>query len=86
MASRVSLMERKLEDNKHKYAAKSDADTKVVREGNEVHVYMTMIRSHFSPDNIEGIKVGDKVYFAKYKKFSIPVFQASLLSFISFCF
>ena len=22
-----------------------------------------MIRSHFSPDNIEGIKVGDKVYF-----------------------
>jgi nitrous-oxide reductase len=24
---------------------------------------MTMIRSHFSPDNIEGIKVGDDVYF-----------------------
>ena len=22
-----------------------------------------MIRSHFSPDNIEGIQVGDKVYF-----------------------
>ncbi|MCF8274198.1 MAG: Sec-dependent nitrous-oxide reductase [Flavobacteriaceae bacterium] len=53
----------KLEDNKHPYAAKSDADTKVVRKGNEVHVQMTMIRSHFSPDNIEGIKVGDKVYF-----------------------
>jgi nitrous-oxide reductase len=35
----------------------------VVREGNKVHVYMTMIRSHFSPDNIEGIKVGDDVYF-----------------------
>jgi nitrous-oxide reductase len=53
----------KLEDNKHPYAAKSDSDTKVVRKGNEVHVQMTMIRSHFSPDNIEGIKVGDKVYF-----------------------
>ncbi|MGZ0015568.1 Sec-dependent nitrous-oxide reductase [Yeosuana sp. AK3] len=53
----------KLEDNKHPYAAKSDADTKVVRNGNEVHVQMTMIRSHFSPDNIEGVKVGDKVYF-----------------------
>ena len=53
----------KLEENKHKYAALSEADTKVVREGNEVHVYMTMIRSHFAPDNIEGIKVGDKVYF-----------------------
>ena len=53
----------KLEENKHPYAAKSDADTKVTRNGKEVHVYMTMIRSHFSPDNIEGIKVGDKVYF-----------------------
>ena len=52
-----------LEENKHPYAAKSDADTKVTRNGKEVHVQMTMIRSHFSPDNIEGIKVGDKVYF-----------------------
>jgi nitrous-oxide reductase len=53
----------RLEDNKHPYVAKSEEDTKVTRKGNEVHVYMTMIRSHFSPDNIEGIKVGDKVYF-----------------------
>ncbi len=53
----------KLEDNKHPYAAKSDAETKVVREGKNVHIYMTTIRSHFSPDNIEGVKVGDKVYF-----------------------
>ncbi|ULC59477.1 Sec-dependent nitrous-oxide reductase [Flaviramulus sp. BrNp1-15] len=53
----------KLEDNKHPFAAKSEADTKVVRDGKTVHIYMTMIRSHFSPDNIEGIKVGDKVYF-----------------------
>ncbi|WP_242117526.1 Sec-dependent nitrous-oxide reductase [Aestuariivivens sediminicola] len=52
-----------LEDNAHPYAAKSEADTKVVRDGNIVHIYMTTIRSHFSPDNIEGIKVGDKVYF-----------------------
>ncbi len=53
----------KLEDNKHPYAALSEADTKVVRDGKTVHVYMTTIRSHFAPDNIEGIKVGDKVYF-----------------------
>lgn len=53
----------KLEDNKHPYAVKSEAETKVVRDGDEVHVYMTMIRSHFAPDNIEGIQVGDKVYF-----------------------
>ena len=52
-----------LEENEHPYAAKTDADTKVVRNGKEVHIYMTMIRSHFSPDNIEGVKVGDKVYF-----------------------
>ncbi len=52
-----------LEDNVHQYVAKSEAETKVVRNGNEVHIYMTMIRSHFAPDNIEGIKVGDKVFF-----------------------
>jgi len=28
-----------------------------------VHVYATAIRSHFSPDNIEGVRVGDEVYF-----------------------
>lgn len=53
----------KLEENKHPFAAKSEADTKVIRDGKTVHIYMTTIRSHFSPDNIEGIKVGDKVYF-----------------------
>lgn len=53
----------KLAENKHEYATITDGDVKVVREGKEVHVYMNMIRSHFNPDNIEGIKVGDKVYF-----------------------
>lgn len=53
----------KLDQNKHPYVTKSPADAKVVRKGKEVHIYMTMIRSHFTPDNIEGIKVGDKVYF-----------------------
>ena len=53
----------KLTENKHPYVTRTDGDAKVVREGNNVHIYMTCIRSHFSPDNIEGIKVGDKVYF-----------------------
>lgn len=53
----------KLEENKHPYVTRSEADTKVVRDGKTVHIYMTTIRSHFAPDNIEGIKVGDKVYF-----------------------
>jgi len=53
----------KLEDNKHPYAVRSEKETKVERNGKEVHIYMTTIRSHFAPDNIEGVKVGDKVYF-----------------------
>ena len=53
----------KLADNTHPYSVKSEAETKVVRKGNEVHIYLSMIRSHFSPDNIEGVKVGDKVFF-----------------------
>ena len=53
----------KIDDNKHKYVAKGEKESKVVRDGNKVHVYMTSIRSHFSPDNIEGIKMGDEVYF-----------------------
>lgn len=52
-----------LSANKHPYAATSESAAAVVRNGNEVHVSMTMIRSHFAPDNIEGIEVGDKVYF-----------------------
>jgi nitrous-oxide reductase len=53
----------RLAENKHPRKATSDADTKVIREGKNVHIYMTTIRSHFSPDNIEGVKVGDKVFF-----------------------
>lgn len=53
----------KLEDNHHPYAAKSEAESKVVRNGNEVHIYLTTIRSHFAPDNIEGVQLGDVVYF-----------------------
>ena len=53
----------RLEDNNHPFATKSEKEAKVVRDGKNVHVYMTMIRSHFAPDNIEGVKVGDRVYF-----------------------
>ena len=52
-----------IEENEHPYVAKGENQTKVVREGNKIHVYMTAIRSHLSPDNIEGIKMGDEVYF-----------------------
>jgi nitrous-oxide reductase len=53
----------KIEENKHPFATKGEKESKVVREGNKVHVYMTSSRSHFAPDNIEGIKIGDEVYF-----------------------
>lgn len=53
----------RLDDNKHPYAVTSPDQARVERKGNEVHIYMSMIRSHFTPDNIEGIKVGDEVYF-----------------------
>jgi nitrous-oxide reductase len=53
----------KIEDNQHPYAAKGESQTKIERKGNQVHVWMTAIRSHLTPDNIEGIKQGDDVYF-----------------------
>lgn len=53
----------KIEENAHPYVSKGEGQTKVERNGNQVHVYMTAIRSHLTPDNIEGIKVGDDVFF-----------------------
>ncbi|RVU89651.1 Sec-dependent nitrous-oxide reductase [Flavobacterium columnare] len=53
----------KMADNNHPFVTKGEKEAKVVKKGNVVHVYMTSIRSHFAPDNIEGIKLGDEVYF-----------------------
>ena len=53
----------KIEENNHAYVSKGEKQAKVVRDGKKVHVYMTAIRSHFVPDNIEGVKLGDEVYF-----------------------
>lgn len=61
--SKNSVKIYKIEENEHPYATKGEAQTKVERKGNQVHVYMTAIRSHLTPDNIEGIKLGDEVYF-----------------------
>ncbi len=52
-----------LEENANPYAARGEGAAKVERVGTTVHVYLTTIRTHFSPDNIEGIQVGDEVYF-----------------------
>ena len=53
----------KIEENNHPFVAKGEKEAKVIRKGNRIDVYMTSIRSHFASDNIEGIKVGDEVYF-----------------------
>jgi len=52
-----------LSQNRHPHAIRDVTDSRVVRDGNTVHVYMAAVRSHFAPDNIEGIHVGDEVYF-----------------------
>lgn len=53
----------KLAENKHPYVARSESETGLTRQGRIVHIKMTAIRSHFAPDNIEGVQVGDSVLF-----------------------
>ena len=53
----------KIEENQPPYVANGEGQTQVERKGNEVHVWMTAIRSHLTPDNIEGVKLGDEVFF-----------------------
>ncbi len=53
----------KIEENENPYVTMGEGKARVERKGNQVHVYMTAIRSHLTPDNIEGVKVGDEVYF-----------------------
>lgn len=52
-----------LAENGNPHAIRTEDEARVERNGNEVHVYMSTIRTHFAPDNIEGIRVGDDVYF-----------------------
>ena len=49
--------------NHNEYVSMGEKKANVVRNGNRVDVYMTAIRSHLVPDNIEGVFVGDEVYF-----------------------
>ncbi len=63
LISKNQLRVYKIEENRHPYVCKAEKDARVERKGREVHVYMTSIRSHFKPDNIEGVKLGDVVYW-----------------------
>jgi nitrous-oxide reductase len=52
-----------IEENDHPFAIDRINQNRVERDGDVVRVFMGSTRSHFRPDNIEGIKVGDTVYF-----------------------
>ena len=52
-----------LTKNGSAYATKSEAAGGIKRDGKKIHVNMIAIRSHFAPDNLEGVMVGDTVYF-----------------------
>ena len=53
----------KLAESTDPNATKSEAEGGIRRTGKRVDVKMIAIRSHFAPDNLEGIQVGDTVYF-----------------------
>ena len=53
----------KLSENRNPGAVKAESEGGIKRTGKRVDVKMAAIRSHFAPDNIEGVQVGDTVYF-----------------------
>ena len=52
-----------LKDNRHPNMVHTERETGINRDGKVVHVRMAALRSHFSPDNIEGVQLGDTVLF-----------------------
>ncbi len=52
-----------LSKNTHPMVVKDVNQGGIERRGKTVHVRMAAIRSHFAPDNIEGIQLGDTVLF-----------------------
>src|SRR5690606_39437649 len=52
-----------LAESTHPEVVRNVDEGGIERRGNAIHVKMAAIRSHFAPDNIEGIEVGDTVYF-----------------------
>ena len=58
-----SLKFHRLAESTHPEVVRSEAEARIRREGKVVHVNMVAIRSHFAPDNIEGVQLGDTVLF-----------------------
>ncbi|MDX2182631.1 MAG: Sec-dependent nitrous-oxide reductase [Gemmatimonadaceae bacterium] len=53
----------KVAENTHPMVVRAEKDAGISRRGKTVHVKMIAIRSHFTPDNIEGVQAGDTVLF-----------------------
>jgi nitrous-oxide reductase len=53
----------KLSESTHPNVTRKEADGGITRSGKRVDVNMIAIRSHFAPDNLEGVQMGDTVYF-----------------------
>lgn len=53
----------KLAENQNPFVTKSESDGGIRRTGKRIDVKLIAIRSHFAPDNLEGIELGDTVYF-----------------------
>jgi nitrous-oxide reductase len=52
-----------LKESTHPWVARAESETGIKRTGKRVDVKMIAIRSHFAPDNIQGVQEGDTVYF-----------------------
>jgi nitrous-oxide reductase len=53
----------KLSENTNPDKISSEAEGSITRAGKRVDIKMIAIRSHFAPDNLEGVQLGDTVYF-----------------------
>jgi nitrous-oxide reductase len=58
-----SLKFHSLAENANPHVVRAESEANISRVGKTVHVGMVAIRSHFAPDNIEGVEVGDTVKF-----------------------
>jgi nitrous-oxide reductase len=63
LVSGKSLKFHRLAESTHPEVVRAESESRIRREGRIVHVNMAAIRSHFSPDNIEGVQLGDTVLF-----------------------
>ena len=53
----------RLSENTHPHVTRAESEAGIRRDGRTVHVNMIAIRSHFAPDVLEGVQLGDTVLF-----------------------